>query len=193
MIRPIRVDHNNFFKWLLKIIHSKAPTSSCVFTLWVGRKRSVIWLFWSTTQSWTFLVPEWEVQVQRWSPSRSIWNFLQLHWAENGISARNGIWPPTEVSKKVCQRLADQVSSLRWDLILPSELIDLKYKTRIGSSSSCDSKWIWKGCWNFRINTLCDDCRVIIKSVIHTLEVNNIGGTTSWCSVYCVEKSDTVT
>jgi hypothetical protein len=37
----------------------------CVFTLWVVRKRSAIW---STTQSWAFLAPEWEVPVVTCSP-----------------------------------------------------------------------------------------------------------------------------
>ena len=36
---------------------------------------------------------------------------------ESGISARIGIWAPTEVVKKVCQRLADQVSSLRFVVV----------------------------------------------------------------------------
>ena len=54
-----------YWPWLL--------ATCCIFTLWIVWKRSVIW---STTQSWAFLSPEWEVQVQRWFPSVSIWNFL---------------------------------------------------------------------------------------------------------------------
>ncbi len=45
-----------------------------------------------------------------------------------------------EAEKKVCQRLADQVSSLRWDLICPSQLMVLKKRIRLGSSSSWDSR-----------------------------------------------------
>ncbi len=37
-----------------------------------------------------------------------------------------GIWTPMVMAKKVCQRPVDQASSLRWDLIWPSQLIDLK-------------------------------------------------------------------
>jgi hypothetical protein len=107
-------------------------TTCCIFTLCVVRKTSAIW---STVQSWAFLAPEWEVQVQRWSQRESTWNFLQPQ-PESGTSVRNGIWAPTDVAKKVCQRLADQDSSLWWGLILPSQLIGLNHKTRLGSSSS---------------------------------------------------------
>ena len=39
-------------------------------------------------------------------------NFLEPQ-VERGISARSGIWVPTDTAKKVCQRLLDQDSSLR--------------------------------------------------------------------------------
>ncbi len=94
------------------------------------RKRSVIW---STIQSCVFLTPEWSVHVLRWSPRGSNWNFLQPQVA-SGFSAITGIWDPMEAEKKVCQRLTDQVSSLRWDLICPSQLMGLKKRIRLGES-----------------------------------------------------------
>ncbi len=63
----------------------------CVFTLCDVWTRSARW---STTQSWAFLVPEWVVQVQRWSLRGSIWNFLQPQ-SESGNSVRSGILVPT--------------------------------------------------------------------------------------------------
>ncbi len=45
-----------------------------------------------------------------------------------------------ESEKKVCQRLVDQVSSLRWDLICPSQLMGLKKTIHLGVSSSWDSR-----------------------------------------------------
>jgi hypothetical protein len=45
-----------------------------------------------------------------------------------------------ETEKKVCQRLPDQVLSLRWDLICPSQLMGLKKRIRLGASSSWDSR-----------------------------------------------------
>jgi hypothetical protein len=85
------------------------------------------------------LAPEWAVHVLRWSPRGSNWNFLQLQVA-SGFSAITGIWAPMEVEKNVCQRRADQVSSRRWDLICPSQLIGLKKRIRLGASSSWDSR-----------------------------------------------------
>ncbi len=94
---------------------------------------------WSTTQSWVFLAPECVVQVQRWSPSGSTWNFLQPQ-TEIGNSVKAGILAPTQEAKNVWQRLADQVSSLWWVLICPNQLIGLNQSTRLGSSSSWDSR-----------------------------------------------------
>ncbi len=111
-------------------------TTCCVLTFVVERKRSANW---STTQSWVFLAPEWEVQVQRWSPSASIWNFLEPQAARD-FSTVTGIWASIDVEKNVYQRLTDQDSSLRWGLICPSQLIGLKKKTRLGASSSWDSR-----------------------------------------------------
>jgi hypothetical protein len=72
------------------------------------------------------------VQVQRWSPSVSIWNFLQPQ-AESGKSARAGILTPTQEAKNVCQRLTDQVSFLPrwWVLIWPNQLMGLYQRTRL--------------------------------------------------------------
>ncbi len=64
--------------------------------------------------------------------------FLQPQVA-SGFSGITGIWAPMEVEKNFCQRLADQVSSRRWDLICPSQLIGLKKRIRLGASSSWDS------------------------------------------------------
>ncbi len=50
-----------------------------------------------------------------------------------------GIWAPIDVEKNVFQRLADQDSSRRWGLICPSQLIGLKKRIRVGTSSSWDS------------------------------------------------------
>jgi len=94
---------------------------------------------WSTAQLWAFLAPERTVQVQRWSPSASTLNLLQPQTATD-FSAITGIWAPIDVEKNVCQRLADQHSSLRWGLICPSQLIDLKKRTSLGVSSSWDSR-----------------------------------------------------
>ena len=94
---------------------------------------------WSTTQSCVFLTPEWVVQVQRWSPRVSNWNFRQPQVA-SGFSVMTGIWAPMVMIKKVCQRLGDQTSSLRWVLICPSQLIGLKKRILLGTSSSWDSR-----------------------------------------------------
>jgi hypothetical protein len=48
-----------------------------VFRLGVMCGEEKVNQFLSTTQSWAFLKPEWVVQVQRWSPIVSSWNFLQ--------------------------------------------------------------------------------------------------------------------
>ncbi len=53
-----------------------------------------------------------------------------------------GIWAPMVMTKKVCQRLADQVSSLRWVLICPSQIIGLKKRIHLGVSSSWDSRTV---------------------------------------------------
>ncbi len=50
-----------------------------------------------------------------------------------------GIWVPMVMTKKVCQRLTDQTSSLRSVLICPSQLIGLKKMIHLGVSSSWDS------------------------------------------------------
>ncbi len=94
---------------------------------------------WSTTQSWDFLAPEWAVQGQRWYPIESSWNFLTPQ-VTSGFSSMTGIWVPMVMTKKVCQRLADQTSSLRWVLICPIQLIGLKKRIRFGTSSSWDSR-----------------------------------------------------
>ena len=94
---------------------------------------------WGTTQSWVFSTLEWVIQVQRWSQRESSWNVLQPQ-VESGFSTITGIWDPMDVAKNVWQRLGDQDSSLRWDLIWPSQLIGLKKRIRIGTSSSWDSK-----------------------------------------------------
>ncbi len=111
-------------------------TTCCVFALCVVRKRSASW---STAQSWAFLAPEWTVQVQRWSPSASTLNFRQPQ-TTSGFSAITGIWSPMEMEKNVCQRLGDQDSSWRWGLICPSQPIGFKKRTRLGASSSWDSR-----------------------------------------------------
>ncbi len=67
----------------------------------------------------------------------SNWNFLQPQVASD-FSTITGIWDPMEEEKKVCQRLVDQVSSLRWDLIYPSQLMGLKKRIHLGTSSSWD-------------------------------------------------------
>ncbi len=51
-----------------------------------------------------------------------------------------GIWVPMVMTKKVCQRLADHASSLRWVLIRPNQLIGLKKRIHLGASSSWDSR-----------------------------------------------------
>jgi hypothetical protein len=114
----------------------RSLTTSCVLTLCVVRKRSGTW---STIQSCVFLAPEWAVHVLRWSPKGSNWNFLQPQ-VVNDFSSITGIWAPMETEKKVCQRLSDQVSSLRWDLICHSQLMVLKKRIRLGSSTSWDSR-----------------------------------------------------
>ncbi len=81
----------------------------------VVRKRSVIW---STIQSLKF-------------PATT---------SRERFSAITGIWAPMESEKKVCQRLADQVSSLRWDLVCPIQLMVLKKRILLGASSSWDSR-----------------------------------------------------
>ncbi len=86
-----------------------------------------------------FLAPEWVVHVLRWSPRGSNSNFLQPQVSRD-FSAITGIWASMEAEKKVCQRLADQVSSLRWDLIWPSQLMVLKKRIHLGVSSSWDSR-----------------------------------------------------
>jgi hypothetical protein len=60
---------NHLVKWWPRFL-----TTCCVLTLCVVRKSSASW---STSQSWVFLTSEWAVQVQRWSPSASTWNFWQ--------------------------------------------------------------------------------------------------------------------
>jgi len=108
------------FRYGLKHFPHRWPRlldTGCVFTLCVVRKRSVIW---STTQSFELFEPQ----------------------PETGISTRSGIWDPTDVVKKVCQRLSDQDSSLWWVLICPSQLIGLNHKTRLGASSSWDSRLV---------------------------------------------------
>ncbi len=111
-------------------------STCCVLTLCVVRKRSANW---STIQSCAFLAPEWAVHVLRWSPRGSNWNFLHPEVAR-GFSTITGIWAPIDVEKNVCQRLADQDSSRRWVLICPSQLIALKKRIPLGSSSSWDSR-----------------------------------------------------
>ena len=80
-------------------------TTCWVFTLCVVWNKSASW---STTQSWSFLSPEWVVQVLTWSPRTSRTNFFQPQ-PEIDSSARVGMLAPTQVSKKVCQRLVEQV------------------------------------------------------------------------------------
>ncbi len=111
-------------------------TTWCVLTLCVIRKRSENW---STIQSCIILTPEWTVHVLRWSPGGSNWNFLQPQ-VVNGFSTITGIWESIDVEKNVCQRLGDQDSSRRWDLICPSQLMVLKKRIHLGASSSWDSK-----------------------------------------------------
>jgi hypothetical protein len=104
--------------------------STCrVFAWWFVRNRSPSW---SAVQSWVFLVPEWSVHVQRWSP----------RGPPEGLSETSykALMPPMEVEKKVCQRLSDQDSSLWWDLNCPRHLIGLKKRTLLGTSSSWDSR-----------------------------------------------------
>ncbi len=72
----------------------------CVFTLRVVGKRSAIW---STAQSWTFLAPEWALQVLTWSTRVSMVNFLQPQ-DESGIFDRVGIFAPTQAAKKGCPK-----------------------------------------------------------------------------------------
>ncbi len=84
---------------------------------------SWIYVLWSTDQSCVFLTPEYTVQVQRWSLITSISNFLQPQTVSD-FSGMTGIWVPMVMVKKVCQRLPDQTSSLRWDLICPSQSHD---------------------------------------------------------------------
>jgi hypothetical protein len=86
----------------------------------VVRKRSASY---SITQLWVFLAPEWVVQVQRWSPIASSWNFLQPQ-VDRVFSVMTGIWVPMVMAKEVCQRLADQASSIRWGLVCPSQLTE---------------------------------------------------------------------
>jgi hypothetical protein len=50
------------------------------------------------------------------------------------------VYAPIDVEKNVCQRLADQDSSRRWVLICPNQLIGLKKRISLGSSSSWDSR-----------------------------------------------------
>ena len=108
-----------------------------VFTSCVVWNRSDSW---STTQSWVFLGPEWAVQVLTWSPKTSRTNFLQPQ-AEIDRSTRTGICVPTQVAKKVCQRLEDQTSSRRCGLlIIPTKTRGLYHRIRFGVSSSWDSR-----------------------------------------------------
>jgi hypothetical protein len=121
------------------LTRTSSLATCCVFTLCVVRKRSASW---STTQSWDFSAPEWAVQVQRWSPWVSSWNFLQPQ-VERGFSTITGIWEPMDVAKNVYQRLADQTSSRRWGLICPSQLSHRLEKNtiiRLETSSSWDSR-----------------------------------------------------
>jgi hypothetical protein len=71
--------------------------------------------------------------------NRPSWNFLQPQ-AVSGFSTMTGIWAPMVMGKKTYQRLTDQDSSLRWGLICPSQLIGLKKRIRLGTSSSWDSR-----------------------------------------------------
>ncbi len=52
------------------------------------------------------------------------WNFRRPQ-VDVGFSEMTGISVPMVMTKKVFQRLVDQVSSRRWDLIFPSQLIVL--------------------------------------------------------------------
>jgi hypothetical protein len=113
-----------------------------VFNHLVGLGFVCVWkrsASWSTAQSWAFLTPEGAVQVQRWSPSASTWNVLNPQIGR-GFSVITGIWVSIDVEKNVCQRLSDQDSSLRWGLICPNQLIGFKKRTRLGASSSSDSR-----------------------------------------------------
>jgi hypothetical protein len=116
--------HSHMKRCIQGVYSKRCVTICCVLTLCVVRKRSTTW---STIQSCAFLTPEWVVHVPQ---------------VANGFSASaiTGIWVPMEAEKKVCQRLADQVSSLRWDLICPSQLMGLKKRIRLGSSSTWDSR-----------------------------------------------------
>ena len=68
-----------------------------------------------------------------------VWKYYQ-HSMITLIYRMTGIWSPMVVVKNVFQRLADQASSLRWVLICPSQLIGLKKRIRLGTSSSWDSR-----------------------------------------------------
>ncbi len=100
--------------------------------------RSVVFFFGSrvtcTTPGGTRVV-----QVKRWSPRGSRWNFLEPQ-TERGSSTKTGIITPTQETKNVWKRLGDQVSSLWWVLICPNQLMGLNQSTRLGTSSSWDSR-----------------------------------------------------
>ena len=74
-----------------------------------------------------------------WSPRASMMNFLQPQ-AESGSSTRSSIFGPTQETKKGCQMTAGHTSSLWCDRICPSQLIGLKERTHLGTSSSRGSR-----------------------------------------------------
>ena len=107
-----------------------------VFTLYVVWNKSTRC---STAQSWAFLTPEWTVQVIAWSPRTSQKIFLQPQ-TESDSSDSVGICTPTQMTKKVCQRLTDQTSSQWWGQITPRKPRDVYHKILFGTSSSWDSR-----------------------------------------------------
>ena len=111
-------------------------TTCWVFTLCVVRNKSESC---STVQSWAFLAPEWVVQVLTWSPRTSRANCLQPQH-ENDRSTRVGMLTPTQVAKKVCQRLTDQVSPWRCGPIVPRKTRGWYHKILFGTSSSWYSR-----------------------------------------------------
>ena len=59
-------------------------------------------------------------------------HLLRQPQPESGTSYNTGICPPTQVTKKDCQRPVDQVSSRRCGLITPRKSRDLYHKSSLG-------------------------------------------------------------
>ena len=94
----------------------------------------VTYLVCSSSCSWVLLEPECVVPCADMIPKS-----IQLELFTTTIWE----WQSHDnVVKKVWQRLTDQDSSFRWDLIIPSHDMShgVYHRVRLGTSSSCDSR-----------------------------------------------------